>query len=158
MTKLTALSVAAALLGRRDERRGSAHRAEQPRPQLTELKTLREYREIVAAEFGGEKDPAKVVAKIRELRAEVKTARTPRAEQKKATIKTTVDATIKAVREGDRHGAAAQDACASGSRRARGGHELEKTETLKTLKSMSPATNLTQHAAATSAAPAPATT
>lgn len=96
MTKLTVLSVAAAVLGK-------AHASEDEAlnelnglvPQITELKALRESRDIVSAEFGNEKDPTKVVGQIRELRAQVKTATDAAAAQKKAAVKATVDATIK---------------------------------------------------------------
>jgi hypothetical protein len=80
MTKLTVLSVAAALLGKAITSEDEAlNELNGLGGQLTELKTLREHREVIAAEFGGEKDPAKQVVKIRELRAQVQTApRTPR--------------------------------------------------------------------------------
>lgn len=149
MTKLTVLSVAAALLGKAITSEDEAlNELNGLGGQLTELKTLREHRDVIAGEFGGEKDPAKQVVKIRELRAAQKAAEDATAAAKKATVKTTVDTTIKAYEKAIGNAALRKIMTDRLTAELEAGTELEKTETFQALKAMSPATNLTQHAAA----------
>jgi hypothetical protein len=145
--KLTALSVAAALLGRAITSEDEAlQELNNLGPQLKELTTMREYRDVVGAEFNGEKDPAKVVAAIRGVRTELKAAQDAAIESKKVGIKTTVDATIK------QYEAAIGTVALRGllsrelTRELEAGVELEKTETMKTLKELSPSTKFSQSA------------
>lgn len=149
MTKLTALSVAAALLGRAVTSEDEALvELNALGPKLLELKTTTEFREILAAEFAGEKDPAKLVATVRELRAQVKTATDAAAAQKKVAIKTTVDATIKAYEKAVTSVPLREMMTRNLTAELEAGTELEKSETLKTLKSLSPSTKFTQEALA----------
>lgn len=148
MTKLTALSVAAAMLGRSvasDEE--ALNELNALVPQFRELTALREGREILAVELGGEKDPTKQVAKIRELRTQLKAAQDAEAEQKKATIKTTVEATITKYEKAISSVPLRKMLTANLTAELEKGVELEKTETLATLKTLGPATNLGQNSA-----------
>jgi hypothetical protein len=106
-------------------------------PQLAELRTLREYSAVVTAELDGEKDAAKAAVKIRELKAAVKTATDAANEQKKVSIKTQVDATMKQYEKGL---TVPLKEMLSGNLQAEleAGTELEKTKTIATLKSLKP--------------------
>lgn len=148
MTKLTLLSVAGAVLGKAltsdDEALVELNALG---PQIKELAQLRELREILGAEFDGEKDPGKLTVKVRELKAQIKTAQDAAAEQKKTAIKTTVDATIKQY----------ENAIASVPLRTmfaknltaelEADKKLEDTETLKTIKSLGTASQFVQQSA-----------
>jgi phage I-like protein len=106
--------------------------------EITELRAHREYREILSAEFENEKDPAKTVAKVRELRAKVTQAETDAAAAKKAGIKTTVDATIKQFEAAIGNVGLRTMMTRELTRELEAGTELEKTETFKTLKELAP--------------------
>jgi biotin carboxyl carrier protein len=67
----------------------TAHQGE-----LTELRALAPFREVISAEFSNEKDPAKIVGTIRELRSKVATAELAAKDAKAKELKTTVDATM----------------------------------------------------------------
>lgn len=114
--------------------------------EITELRTSREYRDVVSAEFGGEKDAAKVVAKVRELNAKLTAAEAAATTQKKAAIKATVDATIKAYEKVLGSVPLRTMLTNALTKELDEGKELDKTETMATLKSLSPAVNLTQSA------------
>jgi hypothetical protein len=106
--------------------------------EITELRAHREYREILSAEFENEKDPAKTVAKVRELRAKVTQAETDAAAAKKADIKTTVEATIKQFEAAIGNVGLRTMMTRELTRELEAGTELEKTETFKTLKELAP--------------------
>jgi hypothetical protein len=145
--KLTALSVAAALLGRAITSEDEAlQELNNLGPHLKELGIMREYRDIVGAEFNGEKDPAKVVTSIRALRNELKTAQDAAAEQKKLGVKAAVDATIKSYEKAIGTVALRAMLTRELTRELEAGTELEKTETMKTLKELAPDRKFAQSA------------
>jgi hypothetical protein len=145
--KLTALSVAAALLGRAITSEDEAlQELNNLGPQLKEFGTFREFREIVGAEFNGEKDPAKVVTAIRGVRTELKAAQDAAIESKKLGIKTTVETTIKAYESAIGTVALRAMLTRELTRELEAGVELEKTETMKTLKELSPSIRFEQSA------------
>jgi hypothetical protein len=108
----------------------TAHQTE-----MTELRALVPFRDVVAAEFSNEKDPAKIVGTIRELRASVAAAELAAKDAKTKELKATVDATM------EKHKAkltaplralmAAQLTTELGA-----GKKLEETDTVKALESM----------------------
>lgn len=67
----------------------TAHQTE-----IVELRGLVPFRDVVAAEFSNEKDPAKIVSTIRELRAKVANAEQAAKDAKTKELKATVDATM----------------------------------------------------------------
>jgi phage I-like protein len=99
------------------------------------LRALVPFRDVVAAEFSNEKDPAKIVGTIRELRASVAAAELAAKDAKTKELKATVDATM------EKHKAkltaplralmAAQLTTELGA-----GKKLEETDTVKALESM----------------------
>jgi hypothetical protein len=64
------------------------------RDEITELRTLVPFRDVVAAEFSNEKDPAKIVTAIRELRSTVASAEQVAKDAKAKELKAIVDATM----------------------------------------------------------------
>jgi nitrogen regulatory protein PII-like uncharacterized protein len=67
----------------------TAHQSE-----LIEFRALVPFRDVISAEFSNEKDPAKIVTTIRDLRAKVASAETAAKEAKTKELKATVDATM----------------------------------------------------------------
>jgi phage I-like protein len=116
--------------------------------ELTELRAIRDYRAVVGAELEGEIDVTKVVAKIRQLKADNATAAAAAKDAKALSIKTTVDATIKE-HEGRIGSVPLREML---TRQLTGELEankkLEDTDTLKTIKSLPSAQSLGQRAAA----------
>jgi hypothetical protein len=148
MTKLTVLSVAAAVLGKAITSDDEAlTELSALGPKLTELKAATDFRDVVTAEFENEKDPVKVVAKVRELRSQVKTATDAAAEQKKTAIKTTVEATIKSYEKALGSVPLRAMMTRNLTEELEKGIELEKTETLTTLKTLGTASQFTQSSA-----------
>lgn len=133
--KITMLSAVAAMLAKpvaTEEEAITELTALQP-----QITTMREFRSVVAAELDGETDPVKVATKIRELKSTVQTAIAAAAEQKKAAIRTTVEATIKQYENTMTVPLKAmftQNLTAELEK----GVEVEKSETLKTIKSLKP--------------------
>lgn len=148
MTKLTVLSVAAAVLGKAmtsdDEALVELNALG---PQIKELTQLRELREILAAEFENEKDPAKLTVKVRELKAKVTQAEHAAAEQRKTAIETQVTTTIKQYEKAI--GSVPLRTLLSNSLKTEleSGKKLDDTETMKTLKSLAPNAKFSQESA-----------
>lgn len=133
-TKLTMLSVVAALMGKPVTTEDEA---------LTELSGLqpeitglREYRNVIGAELG-ETDAAKAAVKIRQLRADLKAAQDAAAAHQETAIATTVENALKehekALTVPLREMIGAQL-----TTELKAGAKLEETKAFKTLKSLTP--------------------
>ena len=108
----------------------TAHQTE-----MTELRTLLPFRDVVSAEFRNEKDPAKVVGEIRELRAKVATAETAAKDAKTKELKATVDATME--KHKNKLTAPLRELMASQlTTELEAGAKVEDTKTVKALESM----------------------
>jgi hypothetical protein len=146
MTKLTVLSVAAAVLGKAIASEDDALiELNGLGPQLVELRAAQQFQNVLSAELDNEKDPVKAAAKIRELKSSVQQSQQAAAEQKKTAIKTSVDATLEKhknkltvpMRE-LMHGQLTTELEA--------GTKLEETKTVKALESMKSLSIFEQHA------------
>jgi hypothetical protein len=84
--------------------------------------------------------------KIRELRTQVETANAAAAQQKKDAIKTTVETTIKEYEKAIGNVPLRKIMSDRLTAELEAGTKLEETETMKALKSMAPARNLTREA------------
>lgn len=62
--------------------------------EIVELRALIPFRDVIAAEFSNEKDPAKIVTTIRELRSKVASAELAAKDAKTKELKAVVDATM----------------------------------------------------------------
>jgi hypothetical protein len=134
MTKLTVLSVVAAMLSKpvaTEEEAITELTALQP-----EITKMREFRSVIGAELG-EQDAVKAVAKIRELKAAEQTAKDEASKQKKAAIKTQVEATLKKYE--NRLTVPLRTMMANAlTVELEADKKLEETETVKTLESLKP--------------------
>jgi hypothetical protein len=101
-----------------------------------EITKMREFRSVIGAELG-EQDAVKAVAKIRELKAAEQTAKDEASKQKKAAIKTQVEATLKKYE--NRLTVPLRTMMANAlTVELEADKKLEETETVKTLESLKP--------------------
>jgi hypothetical protein len=119
----------------------TAHQTE-----MTELRALVPFRDVIVAEFSNEKDAAKIVGTIRELRASVAAADLAAKDAKTKELKATVDATM------EKHKAkltAPLRSLMAGqlTTELAAGKKLDETDTVKALESMKTLGIFTQDAA-----------
>lgn len=109
---------------------------------LPRIKQGFEFTSVVAAEFGGETDPAKVVKTVRELRAENQTLKAAAETAKKDAAKATAEATIKQYEKAISSAPLREMFLRQLTGELEAGKKLDETETLKTIKSLPDAANL----------------
>jgi biotin carboxyl carrier protein len=119
----------------------TAHQTE-----MMELRALVPFRDVIVAEFSNEKDAAKIVGTIRELRASVAAADLAAKDAKTKELKATVDATM------EKHKAKLTVPLRSLmagqlTTELAAGKKLEETDTVKALESMKTLGIFTQDAA-----------
>jgi phage I-like protein len=119
----------------------TAHQTE-----MTELRALVPFRDVIVAEFSNEKDAAKIVGTIRELRASVAAADLAAKDAKTKELKATVDATM------EKHKAKLTVPLRSLmagqlTTELAAGKKLDETDTVKALESMKTLGIFTQDAA-----------
>lgn len=152
MSKPTILTRLAAVLGvapASDEAaaEAAAERITALNSEVATLKAHETYSTMLSAELG-ESDPGKALAAVRALKASVATATTAAETARKSAIAATVESTVKEHEARIGSVAARKHFAAALTRELEAGTELEKTETLAVLKSLSPATNLGQNTGA----------
>jgi biotin carboxyl carrier protein len=113
----------------------AATELEAHRTELTELRALVPFRDVVAAEFSNEKDPAKIVTTIRELRSQVAAAETAAKDAKKKELTAVVTTTIEKYK--NKLTAPLRELMtAQLTTELEAGTKVEETKTVKALESM----------------------
>jgi hypothetical protein len=118
------------------------------RTEVTELRAANEFRSIIAPEFENEKDPAKVVAKVRELRSELTASKEAAVTQKKADAKKLAETTIKQFESRIGNVPLRDKLTRDLTRELEAGTEIDKAETMIVLKALAPDQKFGQSAAA----------